>query len=110
VPKKSERTSLTHPYQDSLAAKLIQRRVRELKDFRTQREIAAQAGFPIPNALSMIKRGCTAVPPAKARAIARALDVDPDEFVRICVQSYPNTRGWGALVEGKIIEGVGAPK
>jgi len=55
---------------------------------KTQREIARDAGFPAPNALSMMKTGECKVPISRIPALAKALDVDSQEFVKIALREY----------------------
>jgi hypothetical protein len=55
---------------------------------RTQAEIAARAGFPKPNVLSMMKLGQTKVPLVRIPGLAEALDVDRTEFLEIALAEY----------------------
>jgi transcriptional regulator with XRE-family HTH domain len=54
----------------------------------TQAEIAARAGFPKPNVLSMMKLGQTKVPLVRIPGLAQALDVDRTEFLEIALAEY----------------------
>lgn len=72
-----------HPHANSALARFIDKRVDELRGSKTQREIAAEAGFARPNILSMLKSGETAVPLARVPALARALDVDAGHLFRL---------------------------
>lgn len=55
---------------------------------KTQREIARDIGLPHPNALSMMKTGECKVPISRIPALAKALDVDREEFVKIALREY----------------------
>ena len=55
---------------------------------RSQRDIAEVAGFPKPNALSMMKTGDMKVPIDRIPALADACDVDAAAFVRVAMQEY----------------------
>ena len=55
---------------------------------RTQREIAADAGFPRPNVISMMKRGDMPIPLERAPALARACRVDPAYFLRLILEEH----------------------
>ncbi|GGB31554.1 helix-turn-helix domain-containing protein [Allosediminivita pacifica] len=69
-------TNKTHPYADSRLAKFVDRRILELSGTKTQRDIAAEAGFPNPNVLSMIKSGASKLALDRVPALAAALEVD----------------------------------
>lgn len=55
---------------------------------RTQREIAAEAGFPKPNVISMMKWGDMPIPLDRAPALARACRVDPAYFLRLVLEEH----------------------
>ena len=55
---------------------------------KTQKEVAADAGFNKPNVLSMMKQGLTKVPIYSIPALAKACNVDPVFFVRLAMQEY----------------------
>lgn len=55
---------------------------------KTQREIARDAGFAAPNALSMMKTGECKIPISRIPALAKALDVDGHLFVKIALREY----------------------
>jgi transcriptional regulator with XRE-family HTH domain len=54
----------------------------------TQREIATQAGFPRGNVISMMKSGEMKVPLDRLPGLARALDIDPAEFLGLALREY----------------------
>lgn len=55
---------------------------------KTQRQIAAEAGFPHPNFLSMIRHGTSKVPVAAAPRLAKALGISPKQLTRIVIREY----------------------
>lgn len=72
-----------YPYADSALVRFIDQRVTELMATRTQREIAAAAGFDRPNAFSMLKRGEMKPSLARIPALARGLNADPAHMFRL---------------------------
>lgn len=74
-----------HPHTQSAVARYLDRRIEELRGLKTQREIAAEAGYARPNVLSMLKTGETALPLARIPALARALEVDPTHLLRLAL-------------------------
>lgn len=54
----------------------------------TQREIAKQAGFPMPNTISMMKSGQMKVPIERIPALAKAMGVDPSDFLVSALMEY----------------------
>ena len=50
--------------------------------------IAKECGFPMPNVLSMIRKGQTKVPLTRIPALARSLDLDERALFEIAVQEY----------------------
>jgi len=55
---------------------------------KTQKEIAAEVGFPKANVLTMMKQGITKVPISRVPALARALEVEPAELMKIVLKEY----------------------
>jgi transcriptional regulator with XRE-family HTH domain len=55
---------------------------------KQQTEIAEQAGFEKPNVITMIKQGKTKVPLNKIGSLAKALEIDPVFFMRMCINEY----------------------
>jgi hypothetical protein len=87
-----------HPHENSALASFITRRIDELRGVKTQREIAAEAGFNRPNIISMFKSGETQVPLDRIPAFAKALEADPAHIFRLAMQDYwPELR---AVVDG----------
>ncbi len=50
--------------------------------------IAKECGFPMPNVLSMIRKGQTKVPLTRIPALARSLDLDERALFQIAAQEY----------------------
>lgn len=55
---------------------------------KTQKEIARDAGFANPNALSMMKNGECKVPISRIPALAKALDIEADLFLKTALREY----------------------
>jgi DNA-binding Xre family transcriptional regulator len=76
----------TRAYADTRAARFIERRVLELQARKNQATIAAEAGFPQPNMLAMIKTGATKLPLERVPALAKALECDPGHLFIMAVE------------------------
>lgn len=55
---------------------------------RPQIEIAKQAGFPAPNAISMMRTGRMKIPLNRIPALAKAMGSDPRELLSRCLEAY----------------------
>lgn len=55
---------------------------------KTQKEIARDAGFANPNALSMMKTGECKVPISRIPALADALEIDAGLFLKTALREY----------------------
>lgn len=66
----------------------------------TQLQLAKLLGYEYFTFISQIEIGKGAVPSAKYAAFARALDVDPKEFVKTCLKYY-DPHAWEILWGGK---------
>jgi hypothetical protein len=55
---------------------------------KPQIDIAKEAGFDKPNIVTMIKQGKTKVPLNKIGSMAKALEIDPVFFFKMCVKEY----------------------
>jgi len=55
---------------------------------KTQKEIAAEAGYTRANFLSMIRKGDSKIPIAAAPRLAKALDISPKHLTRLVMQEY----------------------
>src|SRR5947199_7674308 len=91
-----------HPHANSAIARYLEKRIDELRGVKTQREIAAEAGFKRPNYLSMLKTGETQAPLAKIPALARALECDPAHLFRLAMMDqWPELRATIDAVFGR---------
>ena len=70
---------------------------------KTQRELAAEIGYPRPNVISMMKNGDTKIPIDKVPAFARALRIDAGYFLRLALAEYHPE------IHRVIVETVGGP-
>lgn len=55
---------------------------------KTQIQIADKAGFPAPNALSMMATGRMKIPLHRIPALAKAMGTDPRELLSHCLEAY----------------------
>jgi hypothetical protein len=86
-----------HPHAQSAIARYLDHRIEELRGFKTQREIAAEAGYRRPNILSMLKSGETKTPLDRIPALAKALEADPAHMFRLgLIDLWPDL---AALIE-----------
>lgn len=81
-PKKAKH----RPFAGSRIASFLERRISDLKSVKSQAEIAAEAGFPSRNMLSMIKTGDARLPLDRVPALAKALDCDPAVLFKLAVE------------------------
>ena len=77
---------MKHPHADTKLAKFIQKRIDELRGHKSQADIAAQAGFTNANFLSMLKSGSSKLPIDRVSDLARALDSDPANVLRLALE------------------------
>lgn len=91
-----------HPYANSAVATYLARRIDELRGVRTQREIAAEAGFAKPNIISMLKVGETKLALDRIPALAKALDADAGHLYRLSMQDqWPELRSTISEIFGR---------
>lgn len=80
----------------------LDKRIAELRGVKTQREIAAAAGYDRPNILSMFKTGETKVPLDKIPALARALEGDAAHMFRLAmIDQWPELRSTIDIIFGR---------
>jgi hypothetical protein len=85
-------------------AAYVAKRIDALVGIKTQREIAAELGYDMPNIISMWKHGTCKIPLGRIPALARAIHGDPAHMWRLCVQQLEEGVGaaateiFGALV------------
>lgn len=74
----------------SQVARFIARRI-ETTD-KLQKDIALQCGFDKPNMITMVKQGRTRLPLGKVGQMAKALETDPVQLLKMCMEEYlPDT-------------------
>lgn len=66
----------------------IHKRISELKPWKTQKEIASEAGYDRPNNLSMLKHGVSKVPLERVPALAKALECDVGQLFALALEQY----------------------
>lgn len=76
------------PHADTQLAHFLQRRLLEQRPHKTQAQIASEVGWKTPNVLSMIASGATKMPIERVPALARALDVDPADLLRLTLAQH----------------------
>jgi hypothetical protein len=81
------------PYANSAIAVFLDQRIDALRGVKTQREIAAAAGYDRPNIISMFKRGETKIPLEKIPALAKAVEADAAHMFRLAMEAQ-----WPELV------------
>lgn len=78
------------PFADTRIAKLLQKRMDELRSRKSQKDIALAAGYTQPNIISMMKNGDSRVPLEKTWQLAKAFEVDAALFFRLALeQAFP---------------------
>lgn len=61
-----------------------------------QKDIATKCGFEKPNMITMVKQGRTRLPIGKVGPMAKALETDPFQLLKMCLEEYhPET--WEAI-------------
>ena len=78
------------PHATSDLAIYLDRRILELRHKKTQRDIAAAAGFTNPNMLSMLKNGDTKLAVDRVATLAAALETDPKYLLRLALAQQGN--------------------
>ena len=78
----------------SQVARFIANRIQE--SGQMQKDIATKCGFDKPNMITMIKQGATRLPLDKIGPMAMALETDPVQLLKMCMEEYqPAT--WRAI-------------
>lgn len=88
----------TTPYRETDLAKFVSRQVLELRP-KSQSEIAAEAGFPNANFVSMIKSGAAKLALDRVPGLAKALECDPAFLMRLALEQSVGSTVAKALVE-----------
>ena len=55
---------------------------------KTHRQIAAEAGFPTPYSITTVKSGKKKVPITKVPSLAKVLDIDAKQLLKMCFRQY----------------------
>lgn len=79
---------LNRPFASTRATQFIQKRIKELKPFKTQADIAREAGFIQANMLAMIKSGATKMPLERVPGLARALECDAAHLFAMTLEQH----------------------
>lgn len=77
-----------HPNANTEIAKFIDSRIDQLKGRKSQKDIAAEAGFTNVNVLSMMKSGATKIPFDRVPGLAKALGCDPARLFLLALEQY----------------------
>lgn len=73
------------PYGGTELAAFLTHRIAELKPKKSQAEIAAEAGYPNANMISMLKDGSTKLAVDRVVDLAKALEADPARLFRMAL-------------------------
>jgi hypothetical protein len=77
-----------HPFADSKVTKFLQERLAQLADRKSERQVAAEAGFKSLNIVNMMKKGDSKVPLDRVAGLARALETDPTHLFILALDQY----------------------
>lgn len=88
-----------NPYQNTLTARLIADRVRDLSHRKTQAEIASEAGFANANMMTFLKNGRNKVSLDRVPSLAKALEVDPAMLMRLALDQAVGATAAQAITE-----------
>lgn len=91
--------STLRPYAHTRLASLVDKRILELRHQKSQLEISAEAGFPQPTMLAMIKSGATKLPLDRVPGLAKALGVDPARLVHLTLEQMAGDTVARALMD-----------
>ena len=80
----------TGPHYGTELTEFVGRRILELRNKKTQKEIAFAAGFTSPNMLTMIKQGISKLAIDRVGTLAAALEVDPKYLLRLALAQQGN--------------------
>lgn len=85
------------PYENTRLAKFLDAWLLELKNKKTQAEIAEEAGFVNQNMITMLKKGSTKLPIDRVPALA--LDSDPALLLRLALEQSEGSTAAAAICE-----------
>lgn len=89
---------MTKRYAHTRLAVLLQRRLSALAPYRSQKELAAEAGLQNPNLLSMYKTGEERVPLGRVPGLAKALGIEPHLMARLAIEQHEDDEGTKVLL------------
>lgn len=78
--------SLEKPWAKSRATKYLDKHMTKLQGRKNRKEIAAEAGFPQPNILSMLRGGEAKIPIDRTISLAKAIEGDPGHFFKLVLE------------------------
>lgn len=90
---------MTNPHAKTAAANFLIDRMRDLKNRKTQKEIAQEVGFLNPNMLSLLKSGASKIPLDRVPALAKALEADPAYLMRLSLQQSVGVTAANAIID-----------
>ncbi|WP_377387786.1 helix-turn-helix domain-containing protein [Rhodobacter lacus] len=99
ISNNSETNNMTNPFKSTEVARFIADRVEALAHRKTQNEIAAEAGFPNANFISILKSGKSKLPLDRVPSLAKALEVDPAYLMRISLEQSVGVTAAKAITE-----------
>jgi transcriptional regulator with XRE-family HTH domain len=76
-------TKQQYPYAHTKITKFLARHLETIQSEKTQRQIAQELGYKLPNIISMWKRGEARVPLDKIPDLAKVIHVDPLYLMRL---------------------------
>ena len=87
------------PHANTNLTRFVEKRILELRGDKTQIEISAEAGFPQPTMLAMIRNGATRLPIDRVPGLARALGVDPARLLQLALEQMAGDTTARAILE-----------
>lgn len=77
-----------HPFAGSKISEFLAKRIADFSGRKTEREIAAEAGFKSLNIVNMMKKGGARVPLDRVAGLARALETDEALMFRLALEQF----------------------
>ena len=87
------------PFQETRLAKYVSKRVLELRNKKSQIEIATEAGYANPNMVAMLKNGASKLALDRVPSMAKALECDPAYLIRLALEQQEGRTAARALME-----------
>jgi transcriptional regulator with XRE-family HTH domain len=91
--------SSSKPFAETSLPRYLEKQILALRSFKTQSDIAAEAGFRSPNMMAMIKSGATRLPLDRVPALAKALNVDAARLMQLALEQSAGTPAARAFEE-----------